>query len=181
MVSATDYQRAVEAFAQEQYEEAARLFSKLVQGRPEDPNLRLWLASAQQQIGQAQEARTQYQQVLGLTSDPEVLQTAQKALQRLDLETYDEVKAPVLPDPFDDLMLPETPAMFTMAAPGMVNLSNDFTMSSPSSEMVGEGPTTLNVEEVNQTVQQVRAKFPVLALPLVGITAVGGLAGHFLG
>jgi twitching motility protein PilJ len=86
MVSATEYQRAVEAFAQEQYEEAARLFGSLVESRPADPNLRLWLASAQQQIGHQDLAREQYEVVLGLTSDPEILQTAQKALQRIDID-----------------------------------------------------------------------------------------------
>ncbi len=86
MVSATEYQRAVEAFAQEQYDEAARLFTSLVESRPTDPNLRLWLASAQQQIGRQDLARDQYEVVLGLTTDPEILQTAQKALQRIDID-----------------------------------------------------------------------------------------------
>jgi len=186
MVSATDYQRAVEAFAQEQYDEAAQLFSKLVQGRPDDPNLRLWLASAQQQIGQADEARTQYQQVLGLTSDPEVLQTAQKALQRLELEAYSSpTTAAKEPDPFAfDPGLPEpppNPMNFSMAspAPAMINLSNDF--GSPDLGMVGESAATLNVEELEKTVQQVQGTFPSLALPLILVTALGGVAGHFLG
>lgn len=86
MVSATEYQRAVEAFAQEHYEEAVRLFGKLVDNRPVDPNLRLWLASAQQQVGRQDLARGQYEVVLGLSADPEILQTAQKALQRIDID-----------------------------------------------------------------------------------------------
>ncbi len=86
MVSATEYQQAVEAFAQENYEEAVKLFTHLVDARSEDPNLRLWLASAQQQIGRPDMARLQYEQVLTLQADAEVHQTANKALQRLDLE-----------------------------------------------------------------------------------------------
>jgi methyl-accepting chemotaxis protein len=86
MVSATEYQQAVEAFAQENYEEAVKLFTHLVDARSEDPNLRLWLASAQQQIGRPDMARLQYEQVLTLQADAEVHQTAHKALQRLDLE-----------------------------------------------------------------------------------------------
>jgi len=112
MVSATDYQRAVEAFAQEQYEEAARLFSRLVESRPADPNLRLWLASAQQQIGRQDLARDQYEVVLGLTSDPEILQTAQKALQRIDIDmsggSYNPTSADSL---FAGTLAPEPPAL----------------------------------------------------------------------
>lgn len=86
MVSATEYQRAVEAFAQEYYEEAGRLFTSLIENRPEDPNLRLWLASAQQQIGRPDLARQQYEEVLGLTTDTEILKTAQSALQHIKLD-----------------------------------------------------------------------------------------------
>ncbi len=89
MVSATEYQQAVEAFAQEHYEEAAKLFTHLIDARPEDPNLRLWLASAQQQIGRPDLARAQYEQVLALKADAEIHQTAQKALQRLELENME--------------------------------------------------------------------------------------------
>ena len=89
MVSATEYQQAVEAFAQENYDAAVNLFTHLVDVQPEDPNLRLWLASAQQQIGRPDMARTQYEKVLGLKADTEIHQTAHKALQRLDLENME--------------------------------------------------------------------------------------------
>jgi methyl-accepting chemotaxis protein len=105
MVSATEYQQAVEAFAQEHYEEAAKLFTHLIDARPEDPNLRLWLASAQQQIGRPDLARAQYEQVLALKADSEIHQTAQKALQRLELENMEhpaigDRMASLEPEPF---------------------------------------------------------------------------------
>ena len=108
MVSATEYQQAVEAFAQENYEEAVKLFTHLVDARPEDPNLRLWLASAQQQIGRPDMARTQYEQVLALKADSEIHQTANKALQRLDLEIMEHQAvgnriAPGEPEPFFEM------------------------------------------------------------------------------
>jgi methyl-accepting chemotaxis protein len=112
MVSATEYQQAVEAFAQEHYEEAAKLFAHLIDARPEDPNLRLWLASAQQQIGRPDLARAQYEQVLALKADSEIHQTAQKALQRLELENMehsaDNRTASIEPGPFFETIDLET-------------------------------------------------------------------------
>jgi methyl-accepting chemotaxis protein len=112
MVSATEYQQAVEAFAQEHYEEAAKLFAHLIDARPEDPNLRLWLASAQQQIGRPDLARAQYEQVLALKADSEIHQTAQKALQRLELENMEHLAdnrtASIEPGPFFETIDLET-------------------------------------------------------------------------
>ena len=123
MVSATEYQQAVEAFAQENYEEAVKLFTHLVDARPEDPNLRLWLASAQQQIGRPDMARTQYEQVLALKADSEIHQTANKALQRLDLESMEHQTvgnrmAPIEPEPFFEIESYESvEPMFAKAEP----------------------------------------------------------------
>nr|WP_218079914.1 methyl-accepting chemotaxis protein [Anthocerotibacter panamensis] len=194
MVSATDYQRAVEAFAQEQYEEAAQLFIRLVQGRPDDPNLRLWLASAQQQIGQVEEARSQYQQVLELTTDPEVLQTAQKALQRLDLENYDLPPEPEVPldlgnntFTFEPLT---TPASVGIAKPveeftpsnGPFMAMDSFSMTAgPDLSGSGVEEAALNLEELTQTIEEIKRKFVALVIPLLLLEVVGGVLGHFLG
>jgi methyl-accepting chemotaxis protein len=119
MVSATEYQQAVEAFAQENYEEAVKLFTHLVDARPEDPNLRLWLASAQQQIGRPDMARTQYEQVLALKADSEIHQTANKALQRLDLESMEhQAVGTIEPEPFFEMASYESvEPMFAHVAP----------------------------------------------------------------
>ena len=182
MVSATDYQRAVEAFAQEQYQEAAQLFSSLVEGRPEDPNLRLWLASAQQQIGQAEEARNQYQQVLGLTNDPEVIQTAQKALQRLDLEYSGPGREPspsLNPDPFN--FESNTAPSFNMASVMSIGTDSFAMGGMDMGSSGGDAGPSLSLEELGQTVEQVKQKVPPLVVPLVLLTAGGGIVGHFLG
>ncbi|NJO85855.1 MAG: tetratricopeptide repeat protein [Synechococcaceae cyanobacterium RM1_1_27] len=55
MVSSTDYRKdfnqALKAYADEDYERAVKLFGQITATRPDDPELKLWLASAQQQAG----------------------------------------------------------------------------------------------------------------------------------
>jgi methyl-accepting chemotaxis protein len=151
MVSATEYQQAVEAFAQENYEEAVKLFNHLVDARPEDPNLRLWLASAQQQIGRPDMARTQYEQVLALNADSEIHQTANKALQRLDLENMEHQAVsnrtvPVEPEPFFEMASYESvEPMFTQAESELT-----FTPITP----INLGPTDFLSEETRETAGQ---------------------------
>jgi methyl-accepting chemotaxis protein len=151
MVSATEYQQAVEAFAQENYEEAVKLFNHLVDARPEDPNLRLWLASAQQQIGRPDMARTQYEQVLALNADSEIHQTANKALQRLDLENMEHQAVsnrtvPVEPEPFFEMASYESvEPMFTQAESELT-----FTPITP----INLGPTDSLSEETRETARQ---------------------------
>ncbi|AGY58982.1 tetratricopeptide repeat protein [Gloeobacter kilaueensis] len=94
MVHTADYQRAIETFAQEEYEVAEGLFVALVEAQPGDANLRLWLALVQEQRGRTDQAREQYEVVLGLTGEPELLQAAQKALQRFDTVASGPQKLP---------------------------------------------------------------------------------------
>ncbi len=199
MVSATDYQRAVEAFAQEQYDEAAQLFKRLVEGRPDDPNLRLWLASAQQQIGEAESAREQYEQVLNLTNDPEVLQTAQKALQRLDLETYSfqDVAPRAAEVEYRENPLPLEPLDFEPPRSSMgesftplgnsrggsfvsAGVANDSFSTMPTASGLEASGGGLNMDDLNQAVQQVKQQFIPLVLPLLLIPAAGSMVGYFL-
>jgi|GEM_PF-2396457 len=151
MVSATEYQQAVEAFAQENYEEAVKLFTHLVDARPEDPNLRLWLASAQQQIGRPDMARTQYEQVLALNADSEIHQTANKALQRLDLENMEHQAVsnrmvPVESEPFFEM------ASYESVEPMFAQAESELTFAPITS--VNVGPTDFLSEETRETAGQ---------------------------
>lgn len=84
MVPVTDYgqeyQRALSAYMNGGYEEAAAIADRLVESYPDDPNLRLLrghIYGCQQQYDFACE---QYRLVLNLTSDPELISCANAAL-----------------------------------------------------------------------------------------------------
>ncbi len=87
MISVPDYQRdiqkAIAAFGNGDYTQAVQLFNQIVNARPDDHGLKLWLASAQQQAGQLSEARRIYEHVLQATSNPELVQAAQNGLDQL--------------------------------------------------------------------------------------------------
>ncbi len=87
MVSSTDYRKdfkqALNAYAGEDYGRAVQLFGQLATSRPDDPELMLWLASAQQQAGNYGEARRVYQHLLETSRQPDHLQAAQNGLDQL--------------------------------------------------------------------------------------------------
>lgn len=87
MVSSTDYQRdyqkAIAAYANGDYLQAVQLFNQVVVSRPDDSELKLWLASAQQQAGQLSEARQVYEDVLETSGNPDLMQAAQNGLDQL--------------------------------------------------------------------------------------------------
>ena len=87
MVSSTDYQKdyqkAIAAYANGDYLQAVQLFNQVVISRPEDSELKLWLASAQQQAGQLSEARQVYEDVLETSGNPDLMQAAQNGLEQL--------------------------------------------------------------------------------------------------
>lgn len=87
MVSSTDYRKdfkqALNAYAGEDYGRAVQLFGQLATSRPDDPELMLWLASAQQQAGNYGEARRVYEHLLQTSRQPEHLQAAQNGLDQL--------------------------------------------------------------------------------------------------
>ncbi|GAB4216227.1 MAG: hypothetical protein OHK0012_18060 [Synechococcales cyanobacterium] len=87
MVQATahqrEFQRAIDAYANGDYTLSIDILSAVVQTNPNDYNARLWLASAQQQIGQYQDAYINYQLVLQGTTDPEMTEWARSSLETM--------------------------------------------------------------------------------------------------
>lgn len=78
-----EYQKAVAAYVQGNYEEAAKITDQLVGTRPGDPNLRLLrghIYCCQQRYSEAQE---QYHAVLKATTDPELINLANESLARI--------------------------------------------------------------------------------------------------
>ncbi|MEN9240370.1 MAG: methyl-accepting chemotaxis protein, partial [Thermostichales cyanobacterium SZTDM-1c_bins_54] len=78
-----EFQRAIEAYASGDYTLTIDILSTVVESRPQDHNARLWLASAQHQLGQYQQAYANYQRVLQETSDPEMQEWARNSLATL--------------------------------------------------------------------------------------------------
>ncbi|MFN4066822.1 MAG: methyl-accepting chemotaxis protein [Thermosynechococcus sp.] len=80
---AQEYQKAVAAYVQGNYEEAAKITDQLVGTRPDDPNLRLLrghIYCCQQRYSEAQE---QYHAVLNATTDPELINLANESLAKI--------------------------------------------------------------------------------------------------
>jgi twitching motility protein PilJ len=77
---AQDYQQAVSAYMKEQYQEAILATDSLVEYNPDDPNLRLLRGHIYRGLERYEEAQSQYQSVLGLTSDPELIDCARSSL-----------------------------------------------------------------------------------------------------
>ncbi|BCX12651.1 MAG: methyl-accepting chemotaxis protein [Thermosynechococcus sp.] len=78
-----EYQKAVAAYVQGNYEEAAKITDQLVGNRPGDPNLRLLrghIYCCQQRYREAQE---HYQAVLNATTDPELITLANESLAKI--------------------------------------------------------------------------------------------------
>ncbi|WP_299043887.1 methyl-accepting chemotaxis protein [uncultured Thermosynechococcus sp.] len=78
-----EYQKAVAAYVQGNYEEAAKITDRLVGTRPGDPNLRLLrghIYCCQQRYSEAQE---QYHAVLNATTDPELINLANESLAKI--------------------------------------------------------------------------------------------------
>ncbi len=88
MVSSTDYQRdyqkAIAAYANGDYAQAVQLFHQVAVVRPEDSELKLWLASALQQSGQISDARTTYESILTNSDNPDHVQAARNGLEQLN-------------------------------------------------------------------------------------------------
>ncbi|XFA73338.1 methyl-accepting chemotaxis protein [Thermosynechococcaceae cyanobacterium Okahandja] len=78
-----EYQKAVAAYVQGHYDEAAKITDALVGTRPDDPNLRLLrghIYCCQQQYN---EAHTQYQEVLNHTTDPDLITLANESIAKI--------------------------------------------------------------------------------------------------
>jgi twitching motility protein PilJ len=77
---AQDYQQAVSAYMNGSYEQAAEITDRLVEHYPNEPNLRLLHGHIYCCKQQYEIAREQYQIVLQLSSDPELLDCANNSL-----------------------------------------------------------------------------------------------------
>jgi methyl-accepting chemotaxis protein PixJ len=77
------YQAALQSYAEGRYEEAMKQFSELLHGDPRNPKLHIWLGATFRKAGKIDYAKTQYQQVLTLTDDPDLLDLASTSLAQI--------------------------------------------------------------------------------------------------
>ncbi|MFQ3679684.1 MAG: methyl-accepting chemotaxis protein [Pseudanabaenaceae cyanobacterium] len=80
---AVTYQQALEAYEAGQYNEAMQLFSELLKQDPRNPRLHIWLGATFRAAGKIEYAKWQYQQVIYLTRDKELVEHAQNCLNEL--------------------------------------------------------------------------------------------------
>jgi methyl-accepting chemotaxis protein PixJ len=79
----TRYQQALQAYAEGRYEDAMQQFSELLYEDPRNPKLHIWLGATFRKAGKIEYARVQYQQVLTLTDDPDLLDIARTSLAQI--------------------------------------------------------------------------------------------------
>jgi len=77
------YQEALRSYSEGRYEEAMRQFSDLLYEDPRNPKLHIWLGAAFRKAGKIEYAKVQYQQVLTLTDDPDLLDLAKTSLAQI--------------------------------------------------------------------------------------------------
>lgn len=77
------YQAALHSYAEGRYEEAMQQFSELLYEDPRNPKLHIWLGATFRKAGKMEYAKVQYQQVLTLTEDPDLLDLASTSLAQI--------------------------------------------------------------------------------------------------
>lgn len=77
------YQAALHSYAEGRYEEAMQQFSELLYEDPRNPKLHIWLGATFRKAGKIEYAKVQYQQVLTLTEDPDLLDLASTSLAQI--------------------------------------------------------------------------------------------------
>ncbi len=77
------YQAALQSYAEGRYEEAMQQFSELLHEDPRNPKLHIWLGATFRKAGKTEYAKVQYQQVLTLTDDPDLLDLASTSLAQI--------------------------------------------------------------------------------------------------
>ncbi len=77
------YQAALQSYAEGRYEEAMKQFSELLHEDPRNPKLHIWLGATFRKAGKIEYAKVQYQQVLTLTDDPDLLDLASTSLAQI--------------------------------------------------------------------------------------------------
>ncbi|MBE9005259.1 HAMP domain-containing protein [Fortiea sp. LEGE XX443] len=78
------YQQACTAYAQQDYEFAATLVDQVVQNIPDDPNCHLLRGHIYYVLQQYDVAKAEYQQVLNLTDEPEIISFAKNGLENIN-------------------------------------------------------------------------------------------------
>jgi twitching motility protein PilJ len=77
------YQAALHSYAEGRYEDAMQQFSELLHEDPRNPKLHIWLGATFRKAGKIEYAKVQYQQVLSLTNDPDLLDLASTSLAQI--------------------------------------------------------------------------------------------------
>ncbi len=77
-----DYQKAVTAYIQGNYDQAAAIVDALVSTRPDDPNIRLLRGHIYCCQEQYEPAQVEYQLVLSLTADPDLINCANESISK---------------------------------------------------------------------------------------------------
>ncbi|MHC5740489.1 MAG: methyl-accepting chemotaxis protein [Nostoc sp.] len=78
------YQQAMTAYVQRNYEVAATLVDQVVQNLPDDPNTHLLRGHIYYVLQQYDVAKEEYQQVLGLTNDQEIIAFANNGIENIN-------------------------------------------------------------------------------------------------
>ncbi|MBF2007833.1 MAG: HAMP domain-containing protein [Chlorogloeopsis fritschii C42_A2020_084] len=81
---AQTYQQALTAYAQQNYEEAATLIDEVVQNLPQDPNTHLLRGHIYYVLQKFDVAKAEYQEVLKLTEDSEIVGFAKNGLEHIE-------------------------------------------------------------------------------------------------
>ncbi len=105
------YQQAMTAYVQRNYEVAATLVDQVVQNLPDDPNTHLLRGHIYYVLQQYDVAKEEYQQVLGLTNDQEIIGFAKNGIDNINqylesfsgqidpLENQEEINSSEISDP----------------------------------------------------------------------------------
>lgn len=97
------YQAALHSYAEGRYEEAMQQFSELLYEDPRNPKLHIWLGATFRKAGKIEYAKVQYQQVLTLTDDPDLLDLASTSLAQIQNKLANLAKKNKSPEELKEL------------------------------------------------------------------------------
>jgi len=110
MVTA-QYQAALHSYAEGRYEEATQQFSELLHEDPRNPKLHIWLGATFRKAGKMEYAKVQYQQVLTLTDDPDLLDLASTSLAQIQNKLFSGSPQDRLDNPQEDRVHADRPSI----------------------------------------------------------------------
>lgn len=122
------YQAALHSYAEGRYEEAMQQFSELLYEDPRNPKLHIWLGATFRKAGKTEYAKVQYQQVLTLTDDPDLLDLASTSLAQIQ----------------NKLANGDSHGLVAVAAPAIDNLIKPVELDSVQQGLEQEMPATKN-------------------------------------